>query len=59
MHGKTTATPSRTPFGSGLPGSGRMVHVSTDYRWVQLTPNSPAKFVKAGKGRTYRIKELF
>jgi hypothetical protein len=54
MHGKTTSTPVRAPFGSGLPGSGRMFHISTNYRWMELAPNTPAKFVKVGKGMTYR-----
>lgn len=58
--GKTPkGTPSRMPYGSGYPGSGRMVFTSTDYRWIRPSAIAPAKFVKVFKGRTYKIKELF
>ena len=32
----------------------RFVHVSTDYQWLTFHPGMPAKFVKVGKGTTYR-----
>ena len=57
MVGKTTATPVRTPFGSGLPGSGLMFHISTNYAWRHDDPSStksPVRFVKIANGMTYR-----
>jgi len=43
----TTSTPRKLP-------AGRMLHVSTNYGWLQLDPGVPAQFVKFGKGTTYR-----
>ena len=54
---QTYATPSRTPYGSRLPGSGRMIHVSTTYRWLPVDrkyPLGPVIFVKVAPGETYR-----
>jgi hypothetical protein len=45
----TYATPNKLPT--------RMVHQSTNYAWVPIDPNSPAgaaRFVKVGRGITYR-----
>ena len=53
----TYATPSRTPYGSRLPGSGHMIHVSTHYAWLPSNPfdlRGPREFRKAGAGYTYR-----
>ena len=46
----TYATPRKAP-------TGRFVHVSTDYRWIERYPGylgGPADFVKVTKGSTYR-----
>ena len=45
----TYATSVKSPEGTYL-------HVSTDYRWMQGGPQSPAKFVKVGQGTTYYRK---
>lgn len=50
----TTATPRNLK-------RGRLVHVSTDYRWVHPllksgvpALNAPAQFIKCARGKTYR-----
>ena len=43
----TYATPRKSP-------AGRMLHISTNYGWLQFHPGMPAQFVKLGPGTTYR-----
>ena len=42
----TTATPRNV-------GTRRYLHVSTDYRWIG-NGKEPARFVKVGRGSTFR-----
>jgi hypothetical protein len=47
----TTNTPRKAP-------TGRMLHQSTDYGWIQTIHNDPrsARFVALRKGTTFRSK---